>query len=43
MPSAIAKLSISFSLVNIPVSVFPATSRHSVGLHMVHAKERRPD
>ncbi|MGE7438021.1 non-homologous end joining protein Ku [Kitasatospora sp. NPDC001175] len=36
MPSAIAKKMITFSLVSIPVSVYPATSQHRVPLHMVH-------
>ncbi|MFJ9447131.1 Ku protein [Kitasatospora sp. NPDC101235] len=39
MPKAIAKLSISFSLVSIPVSVYAATERHTVPLHQVHAAD----
>jgi DNA end-binding protein Ku len=36
VPTAIAKKMITFSPVGIPVSVYPATSRHRVPLHMVH-------
>ncbi|WP_344641159.1 Ku protein [Kitasatospora cystarginea] len=38
MPNAIAKLSISFSLVSVPVAVFAATGpgRHEVPLHLIH-------
>ncbi|MGK4586151.1 Ku protein [Kitasatospora sp. HPMI-4] len=38
MPNAIAKLSIIFSLVSVPVTVFAATGpgRHEVPLHLVH-------
>ncbi|MFI6448538.1 Ku protein [Kitasatospora sp. NPDC050543] len=39
MANAIAKLSISFSLVSIPVTVYAATGRHTVPLHMVHADD----
>ncbi|TWE17075.1 DNA end-binding protein Ku [Kitasatospora atroaurantiaca] len=40
MPSsAIARKMITFSLVSIPVSVYAATSRHQVPLHMVHVKD----
>lgn len=39
MPKAIAKLSISFSLVSIPVNVYAATGRHTVPLHQVHAAD----
>ncbi|MFJ5122926.1 Ku protein [Kitasatospora sp. NPDC088548] len=39
MPSAIAKLQITMSLVSIPVSVYAATERHTVKLHLVHAAD----
>ncbi|MFE2174420.1 Ku protein [Kitasatospora sp. NPDC059462] len=37
MPNAIAKMTVSFSLVSIPVTVYAATGRHTVPLHQVHA------
>ncbi|MFE7524648.1 Ku protein [Kitasatospora sp. NPDC057542] len=39
MPKTIARLSISFSLVSIPVNVYAATERHAVPLHQVHAAD----
>ncbi|MFE6872280.1 Ku protein [Kitasatospora sp. NPDC057692] len=36
---AIAKLTITFSLVSIPVSVYSATGQHTVPLHLVHAAD----
>ncbi|WP_153471734.1 non-homologous end joining protein Ku [Streptomyces kaniharaensis] len=39
MPKAIAKMTISFSLVSIPVSLYAATERHVVPLHLVHAQD----
>ncbi|MFF8775457.1 Ku protein [Kitasatospora sp. NPDC015120] len=37
MPKAIAKMTVSFSMVSIPVTVYAATGRHTVPLHQVHA------
>jgi DNA end-binding protein Ku len=40
MPSrAIARSSISFGLVSIPVEVFPATASKSVHFNLLHAKD----
>ncbi|MGE7436982.1 non-homologous end joining protein Ku [Kitasatospora sp. NPDC001175] len=39
MPNPIAKMTVSFSLVSIPVTVYAATGRHTVPLHQVHAAD----
>lgn len=39
MPNAIARMTVSFSLVSIPVAVYAATERHAVRLHLVHAAD----
>jgi DNA end-binding protein Ku len=42
VPRAIWKGSISFGLVNVPVSMFAAISEQDLHFHMIHAKDESP-